>query len=97
MLNNIFYFSSDYSAIHYYTTNSTYYFRVASRPGISGNLEKSGNFVALEKSQGNVREFCEIQKSQGILIQNYEKSGNFTGAKRISLKSSRFIQVVNKN
>ena len=38
--------------------------RVASGPGISGNLEKSGNFVAL----GKVREFREIQKSQGILI-----------------------------
>ena len=72
-------------------------YRVVSKPGISGNLEKSGNFVALEKSQGNVREFCEIQKSQGISMQNWEKSGNFTCAKRISLKSSRFIQVVNKN
>ena len=30
---------------------------MASGPGISGNLEKSGNFVALEKDQGNVREF----------------------------------------
>ena len=27
-------------------------FRVASESRISGNLEKSGNFVALEKSQG---------------------------------------------
>ena len=53
---------------------------MASRPVISGNLEKSGNFVALEKSQGNVREFCEIQKSQGISMQNMEKSGNFTFA-----------------
>ena len=52
--------------------------RVASGPGISGNLEKSGNFVALEKCQGKVREFCEIWKSQGILMQNWEKSGNFT-------------------
>ena len=60
-------------------------FRVASGPGISGNREKSGNFVALEKSQGNVREFCEIRKSQGIVMQNWEKSGNFTCTKRISL------------
>ena len=52
-------------------------FRVASGPGISGNLEKSGNFVALEKSQGNVREFHEIRKSQGILMGNWEKSENF--------------------
>ena len=35
-----------------------------------GNLEKSGNFVALEKCQGKVREFHEIQKSQGTLTQN---------------------------
>ena len=41
--------------------------RVASGPGISGNLEKSGNFMALEKSQENVREFREIWKSQGTL------------------------------
>ena len=38
-------------------------YRVASRPGIPGNLEKSGNFVALEKSQG--------------ILWNSEKSGNF--------------------
>ena len=38
---------------------------MASGPGISENLEKSGNFVALEKCQGKVREFCEIRKSQG--------------------------------
>ena len=44
--------------------------RVASGPGISGNLEKSGNFVALEKGQGKVREFRKIRKSQGILMQN---------------------------
>ena len=55
--------------------------RVASRPGISGNLEKSGNFVALEKSQGNVREFREICKSRGILTGNWEKSWNFTCSK----------------
>ena len=60
-------------------------------------------FLEASKSQGilwhfkKVREFCEIQKSQGISMQNWEKSGNFTGTKRISLKSSRFIQVVNKN
>ena len=60
--------------------------RVASGLGISGNLEKSGNFVALEKWQGKVREFLEIRKSQGILIQNWEKPGNFTYAKRISPK-----------
>ena len=57
--------------------------RVASGPGTSGNLEKSGNFVALEKK---VREFREIRKSQGILTRNWEKSGNFTCAKRISPK-----------
>ena len=62
---------------------------MASGPGISGNLEKSGNLVALQKSQGNVREFCEIGKSQGILTRNWEKSGNFTCAKRIS---SKFFQ-----
>ena len=33
---------------------------VASGPGISGNLEKSGNFVAIEKCQGKISEFCEI-------------------------------------
>ena len=49
---------------------------MASRPGISGNLEKSGNFVAFEKSQGIVREFHEIQKSQGIFLarNKYRKS-----------------------
>ena len=63
-----------------------YIYRVASRPGISGNLEKSGNFMALEKSQGNVREFRENQKSQGIIMQNWKKSGNFICAKQISPK-----------
>ena len=57
---------------------------MASGPGISGNLEKSGNFVALEKCQGKVREFREIRKSQGILIQNWEESGNFSWMNRIS-------------
>ena len=39
------------------------------------------------KSQGilwhlkKVREFCEIRKSQGILTQNVEKSGDFTCVK----------------
>ena len=60
--------------------------RVASGPGISENLEKSGNFAALEKSQGKVMEFHEIRKSQGILMQNWEKSANFTYAKRILTK-----------
>ena len=42
---------------------------MASEPGISGNLEKSGNFKAFEKCQGKVREFSwEIGKSQGILL-----------------------------
>ena len=42
-------------------------FRVVSGPGISGNLEKSGKFVALEKCQGKNREFSlKIKKSQGI-------------------------------
>ena len=59
---------------------------MASGPEISGNLEKSGNFVVLEKSQGIVRKFREIRKSQGILTQNLEKSENFTSAKRISPK-----------
>ena len=54
---------------------------MASGPGISGNLEKSGNFVSLEKCQGKVREFREIRKSQGILTRNWEKSGNFTCVK----------------
>ena len=62
------------------------FIRVASRPGISGNLEKSRNFLALEKSQGEVREFHEIQKDQGILTQNWEKSGSFTCAKRMTPK-----------
>ena len=48
-------------------------YRVASRPAISGNLEKSGNFVALGKSQGNAREFQrEIGKSEGILFERNE-------------------------
>ena len=50
---------------------------MASGPGISGNLEKSGNFVALKKGQGKVREFHKIQKNEGILTLNWEKSGNF--------------------
>ena len=54
---------------------------MASGPGISGNLEKSGNFVALTKCQGKVREFREIWKSQGILTRSWEKSGNFTCVK----------------
>ena len=41
---------------------------VASEPGISGNLEKSGNLAAFENSQGNVREFRKIHESQGILM-----------------------------
>ena len=61
-------------------------YRLASEPGISGNLEQSGNFVAPVKCHGKVREFYEIRKSQGILMGNWEKSGNFTYAKRISLK-----------
>ena len=55
--------------------------RVGSGPGISGNLEMSGNFVALAKCQVKVREFREIWKSQGILTPNWEKSGNFTCVK----------------
>ena len=43
------------------------FYRVASGPGIFGSLEKSGNFVALDKSLGKVREFREIWKNQGIL------------------------------
>ena len=31
---------------------------VASGPGISGNLEKSGNFVAVEKNQGILTGNC---------------------------------------
>ena len=46
---------------------------MASGPGISGNLEKSRNFVALEKGQG-------------FLMWNWEKSGNFTCEKWISPK-----------
>ena len=69
---------------------------MASGRKISGNLEKSGNFVALEKCQGKVREFHKIQKSQGILTQNWEKSGNFT-CKNIAEVFLRFIQVMNKN
>ena len=41
---------------------------MASEHGISGNLEKSGNFVALEKCQRKVREFRENHKSQGVLL-----------------------------
>ena len=61
-------------------------FTGASKPRISGNLEKSGNFVALEKCLGKVREFREIRRRQGILTWNWEKSGNFTCAKWLSLK-----------
>ena len=57
----------------------------ASGPGISGNLEKSGNFVALEKCPRKVSELRKIWKSQGILTQNWKKSGNFTCVKWISL------------
>ena len=80
---------------------------MASGPGISGNLEKSGNLVALEKSQEKVRKFREIEKSQGILMQNWKKSGNFVQFRKVRefyLREtinvevfSRFIQVVNKN
>ena len=42
---------------------------------------KVREFVALEKSHGKVGEFHEIQKSQGILMKKWEKSGNFTCAK----------------
>ena len=52
-----------------------YSIRVASGPGISGNLEKSGNLVALEKCQGKVREFCKIRKSQGILCEIGKSQG----------------------
>ena len=47
---------------------------MASGAGISGNLEKSGNFVTLAKCHGKVREFREIWKCQGILTRNWEKS-----------------------
>ena len=47
--------------------------RVASGPGISGNLEKSGNFVTLGKNQGKVGEFREIRRSQRSLMRNWEK------------------------
>ena len=68
--------------------------RVASGPGISGNLEKSGNFVILEKSQG--------------VLWNSEKSGKFNAKfwkvmefylreTNIAEVFSRYIQVVNKN
>ena len=75
-----FVFSQNTNQIPFHTTCVTSV-RVTSRPGISGNLEKSGNFVALKKSQRNVSEFCEIRKSQGILRQNWKKSGNFICAK----------------
>ena len=48
-------------------------YRLASGPGISGNLEKPQNFVAKEKSQG-------------ILTCNWEKSGNFICMKQILTK-----------
>ena len=51
------------------------YLRVASGPGISGNLEKSGDFVPLEKCQGKVKKFREIQKSQGILTKIGKSQG----------------------
>ena len=57
-------------------------FRVASGPGISGNLEKSGNFVALEKNQGIS---WNLEKS-GNLMGNWEKSENFTCGEWISKK-----------
>ena len=52
-------------------------------------------FLETWKSQGNmwylknVREFHEIRKSKGILMQNWVKSGNFTCAKQIS---AEFLQ-----
>ena len=36
--------------------------RVASRPGISGNLEKSGNFISLEKKSGNFVKFGKVRE-----------------------------------
>ena len=48
-------------------------------PGWPADLE----FLETWKSQGilwhlkKAREFCKIQKSQGISTQNWEKSGNF--------------------
>ena len=76
---------------------SARYFRVASGPGISGNLEKSGNSVALE----NVREKLGN-------FEKFEKSGNFSAKlgkvrefylceTNIAEVFSKFIQVVNKN
>ena len=53
------------------------FYRVASGPGISGNLEKSGNFVALVKCQGKVWKFREIRKSQGILFARNEYLRSF--------------------
>ena len=59
-------------------------FRVASGPRISGNLEKSVNFAALEECQGiswnseksgNFK--WEIEKSQGILLPRNEYRRSF--------------------
>ena len=52
--------------------------RVASRTGISGNLEKSGNFVALGENRGKVREFnlreMNIAEVFSIFIQVVNKN-----------------------
>ena len=50
---------------------------MARGPEISGNLENSGNLMALEKYQGKVREFRKIQKSQGILLARNEYCRSF--------------------
>ena len=67
---------------------------MASGPGISGNLEKSGNFVAVEKSLGiswNSEKSGNFNEKLGKVREFYLHETNITEA------SSKFIQVVNKN
>ena len=70
---------------------------MTSGPGISGNLEKSGNFVALEKSQGKVKEFREIQKSREFQCKTGKSQEILLARNEYRRSFSRFIQVVNKN
>ena len=74
-----------------------YSIRVASGPGISGNLEKSGNFVALEKCQGKVRNFMKFRKSETFNMKLGKVREFYLHETNIAEVFSRFIQMVNKN
>ena len=64
---------------------------MASGAGISGNLEKSGSFVPLEKSQGFSRNLEKSNAKLGKVREFYLCETSIAEA------SSKFIQVVNKN